>query len=454
MPISWLPVPPVAAFDLLLAVPRQWRMQTTGFDLGIFEQGMRGYAGLGAPVAPLKGVGFDLLGDHFSPLLALLAPLYRLFPGATTLLVAQALLLALSCVPVTALATEVLGRGRGLAVGLAYGLSWGLWRADSFDFHEVALAVPLTAWALAALARGRYRGAVCWALPLLLVKEDQGLMLAGIGIHVFCRGRRRLGAGAVAAAVLATLLAVLVVVPALNPGGSYTYLANGGWHGGDPLTRLLLPLDKWRTVALLLAPTLFLALRSPLCLLLVPPLAGRFWTPTPSYWGAGQHYNAVLMPVLFVALVDALRRLGAGVPVPPARRRPAGVAAGWAPALALLVALGTAPLPCLDPPGAAVRAVRRILAVIPDGAAVAAANSLAPQLTARCTVSLFPEFTAPGQAGVAGRLVARWIVSPDVPGDFPVPRERQLAVLASLPAAGYRVAAVGGGVTVYRWGAG
>ncbi|MFJ9523136.1 DUF2079 domain-containing protein [Kitasatospora sp. NPDC101801] len=425
---------------------RHRRMESSGFDLGIFEQGVRAYAGLTAPVSTLKGAGFNLLGDHFSPLLVVLAPVYRLVPAASTLLVVQALLVALSCVPVTGLAVDRLGRSRGVAVGLAYGLSWGLCRAVRFDFHEVALAVPLIACAVAALARGRHRAAVCWALPLLLVKEDQGLMLAGIGAYVFCRGRRRLGASAVLAAVAGTLLAVLVLVPAVNPGGVWTYGANGDWQG-NPLTRLLLPWSKWGTVAMLLAPTLFVAVRSPLALLLVLPLACRFWTPAPTYWGTGQHYNAVLMPVLFLALVDGLHRLRSRAAVPGWRRR----AVAAVPALALALAVALAPLPDPAGPNAAVRDARRTLAVIPDGATVAAANRLAPQLTGRCTVSLFPYLTFPGAEGPNWRPEARWVAAEDRPGDFPVPQSEQLAVLDSLPRAGYRVAATGGGVTVYEW---
>ncbi|TWF82827.1 putative membrane protein [Kitasatospora viridis] len=415
-------------------------MQTTGFDLGIFEEAVRGYASGHAPVVALKGAGFDQLGDHFSPLLAVLAPVYRLFPGAQTLLVAQAVLFALSTVPVTRTAVELLGRARGLAVGLAYGLSWGLCRADLFDFHEVALAVPLAAWSVAALVRGQHRAAVCWALPLLLVKEDQGLLVAGIGVLVWWRGGRRLGAATVLAAVAGTLLAVLVLVPAFNPGGSYTYAANGAWHG-DPLNRLLLPEAKWHTVKLLLAPTLFVALRSPLCLLTVLPLAARFWTTNPTYWSTGLHYNAVLMPVLFLALADGLRRLP----------RWTGPAARAIPALALVLALAHAPRPDLSGPDPQVRQARQVLAVIPDGATVAAANQLAPQLTDRCTVSLFPYLTYPNAAGSVGRPVARWVAALDRPGDFPVPEPDQLTALAALPTAGYRVVAAGGGVTVYQW---
>ncbi|WP_035849237.1 DUF2079 domain-containing protein [Kitasatospora azatica] len=440
---SWLPVLPAALFDLALSLPRQWRMETTGFDLGIFEQAVRGYAGLGAPVATLKATGFDLLGDHFSPLLAVLAPVYRLFPGAATLLVVQALLLALSCGPVTGLAVQRLGRGRGVAIGLAYGLSWGLWTADRFDFHEVALAVPLAACATVALARERYRTAVSWAVPLLLVKEDQGLLLAGIGVYLCWRGQRRLGAATVLLAVAATALTVLVLVPALNPGGEYSYGANGAWHGENPLGRLLLPGLKWQTVALLLAPTLFLALRSPLSLLAVLPLAARFWSPSETYWEPTHHYNAVLMPVLFVALVDGLHRL-----------RDRRWLSRRAPAAALLLALAWAPLPCLSPPGPQLAVARQTLAVIPDGASVAAANRLAPQLTNRCTVSLFPFLTAPGAAGPSWRPVAEWVAVLDDPDGFPVPTDQQRAAQDGLPQAGYRVVAVGGGVTVYHWRAG
>jgi uncharacterized membrane protein len=444
----------VALFQLALAVPRQWRMETTGFDLGIFEQGVRGYAGLGPPVATLKGTGFNLLGDHFSPLLAVLAPPYRIWPSPVTLLVEQALLLALSTVPVTGLAVELLGRRGGVAIGLAYGLSWGLWRADAFDVHEVALAVPLAAWAVVALVRGRWRAAVCWGLPLLLVKEDQGLLLVGIGAYVWLVGRRRLlGLGTVLAAVLGMALAVLVVVPAFNPGGQYAYADNGAWHGGDPITRLLCPELKWHTVVALLVPTLLLALRSPIVLLTVLPLAARFWTPDPVYWGTWLHYNAVLMPVVFVALLDGLRRIRRHSVRTVALRRVGEALLRLVPAAVLAWALWTAPMPDLSGPSAQVVTVRQVLAAIPDGARVAASNRLAPQLTDRCTVSLFPNLTYPGRTGSYLRPVADWVAALDQPDDFPVPGAEQVDAERRLGAAGYRVVAAGGGVTVWRWGA-
>lgn len=60
------------------------RLATHGFDLGIFRQIGRGYAAGGAPMVELKELGFHALGDHFRPILELLAPAYRLFPHAET----------------------------------------------------------------------------------------------------------------------------------------------------------------------------------------------------------------------------------------------------------------------------------------------------------------------------------------------------------------------------------
>lgn len=84
-----------------LGLRDQARMLTSGFDLGIFDQAIRAYAHGHAPTTPLKGFGFDLLGDHFSPIIALLAPLYRIWPSADALLIAQAALFALAAVPLT-----------------------------------------------------------------------------------------------------------------------------------------------------------------------------------------------------------------------------------------------------------------------------------------------------------------------------------------------------------------
>jgi uncharacterized membrane protein len=410
------------AIYALYSVRRHHRLETTGFDLGVFEQVVRSYVAGGMPVAPLKGPGFNALGDHFHPILALLAPVYRLVPAPETLLLAQSALIALSVVPIGRSAVRVLGPVGGCAVTIGYGLSWGLQEAVAFDFHEISFAVPLLAMSMNRLLVRRWGAAVAWAAPLVLVKEDLPLTVVAIGGYMFLRGQRRLGAATMLAGGLTGAVIVKVVLPALNPGGTYPY----GGHLDPSLDGLDV---KARTLVLLLAPTLFLALRSPMLVIALPTLAWRFLSDIPSHWGDASHYSAVLMPILSAALVDAVAR----------RQRAEStwsttVAVGC---LAVSLALATdRPLWRLADPAfwhtdPAVAATHRVLDRIPDGAVVAATNGLAPQLTRRCEVRLLAD-TPPSEQ------TAEWIVADRRSPFFITPTEldRQLNTLKMI---GYRV---------------
>ncbi|MFE9422347.1 DUF2079 domain-containing protein [Kitasatospora sp. NPDC006697] len=422
------------------SVRRHQLLRTSGYDLGIFEQAVRGYAHGGAPVAALKGYGFNLMGDHFSPVLAVLAPVYRLFPSAVTLLLAQAALLAVAVVPLSRWAREQLGSRAALVVGAGYGGSWGIASTLGFDFHEVAFAVPLVAFSVVALGERRWLAAVLWAAPLVLVKEDLGITVAVIGGYAWWRGERRLGPAAVAFGVLASALEVGVLLPVFSPSHSYAYWdsAAGGsaHHGWGRLLaipgELVLPLEKEHLLLYLLLPTALLAVRSPLALIGVPTLLWRLLSSNPLYWDTRYHYSAVLMPIAFAAFVDALVRL---------RERPARwwPRPRWFLAASLAVTLVLIPVFPFSQLGGAgfwttpphVRAVRSVLRAIPSGARVAATNQLVPQLTNRCTVVEFgwPE----------GWWTVDWIVvDQQRPKSWPISGAEQQKELSDARAAGFR----------------
>ena len=65
-----------------------------GFDLAIFDQVVWHYSRFEAPASSVKNLE-SIWGDHFSPILALLGPLYWIWEDARMLLLAQALLLAI-----------------------------------------------------------------------------------------------------------------------------------------------------------------------------------------------------------------------------------------------------------------------------------------------------------------------------------------------------------------------
>jgi uncharacterized membrane protein len=291
-----------------LSLLRFRRFTFSSWDNAIFEQAVKGYARPGAPIVDIKGPGFNILGDHFSPIDALIAPLYRVFPSAQTILVAQVVLIAISVGVIAALAMRRLGTGIGAVIGLAYGLSFGLQSAVEADFHEVAFGAPLLALAGAAYVERRYGAVVAWSLPLLLVKEDLGLTVAVIGGVLWAVGERRRGPMLVGAGLIAMALIVLVIVPAFNPGDSYAYSSSLGGDRGILATLGDDPGRKLATVALTFGITGLAALASPWVLLALPTFAWRFAGDNAYYWGTDWHYSLLLMPIVFVAMIDAMDR--------------------------------------------------------------------------------------------------------------------------------------------------
>jgi uncharacterized membrane protein len=303
-PLGWAVI--CGGLYAVVALTKFARADVASYDTAIFEEGVRGYAHGGWPIVPIKGAGYNLLGDHFSPAIALVAPFYRAFPYTQTLLIAQAVLIAISVYAVAFLAVRQLGWWVGGTVAVAYGLSFGLQSAVDSGFHEVALGVPLLALAGVAFVERRYKAVVGWSLPLLLVKEDLGLTVAAIGVALFLGGDRRRGTLLAAAGTMGTALEVLVLIPwARSDASGYAYALGGdglfGALGDDPGRKLL-------TLVLTLAVGGLVAAASPWAVVALPTLGWRLAADNPYYWGTDWHYSLLLMPVVAIAGVDVMRR--------------------------------------------------------------------------------------------------------------------------------------------------
>jgi uncharacterized membrane protein len=170
-----------------------------------------------------------------------------------------------------------------------------------------------------------------------------------------------------------------------------------GGGGRNSITVLLTQLahaypQKLGTLALILLPVVFLALRSPLVLVAVPSVVLRFLNTDSSYWGLHYHYNAPLMPIVFIAAIDALARIQAARRTTgPARRSLAMATVRYSPALMLAIAAGLAfwgPLKHLWQPqtytiSQHVRDEDAAVAKVPDGATVEATLTVLASLAAR-----------------------------------------------------------------------
>ena len=326
----WLPAViacAVAALYISFSLA-QWRtLSDPSWDLAIFTEAAQAYSRFEAPIVPIKGPGYNLLGDHFHPILMLLGPIFRFFPSAFTLLIVQDLLIAASVLPIARLAQRLLGRGGAVLVGLAYGLGWGLQGAVAAQFHEVCVAVPLLACAGAAFVERRWGACMAWLAPVILVKEDLGLtvFVAGLALAWRRRGEDRSGMLASLAYALFGIVAFAVTVklllPAMNPAGTWAYSLDGSATGagtamaGATAARevpslwqiLAVPSVKIVTLVVLLAGAGVVGARSPWFALVLPTLAWRFAGSVDAYYQwSSWHYNAVLVPIAACALLDVI----------------------------------------------------------------------------------------------------------------------------------------------------
>jgi uncharacterized membrane protein len=462
------------------------RFLASTFDLVIFDQGIRGYAHLSAPVSIARGVSdgqgahLELLADHWSPVLALLAPLYWIHDSPVTLLIAQGVLFALAIPPLWAYTRRRLGPGAGYFVCLAYALSLPVMEAVIFDFHEVAFVPVLTALMVERFDAGKRWQGILAAVALLLVKEDMGLLVAGFGGYLLLTRRRSelwTGLAFIVGGVAATWAATHLLIPAFggSAGFYWAYGQFGSTLGSALLNVLTHPLHalhvfvtpwvKARTMIGLLAMFGFLPLASPMVIAALPLLAERMLASGyPLWWQAKFQYDAFLVMILCYAAVDGAARLQRHWPqrwdswLTYPWRRPAWLRRGgtaWPPATlwaaavcaAALVYFPSSPFGPLLKPGfygtnARMRAAAAAVAHVPAGVEVEASNNIGPRLSGRDTVLLLdgtPRW-------------APWVVGDTIGLDFPFCTPTQQAgELAYLRAHGYaQVFAADGYVVLHR----
>ena len=453
----------IAAIYTIYSLNLFHTFQSTAWDLVIFDQAVRSYAHFQPGISIIKGVHngfgphFSELGDHFSPILITLAPLFWIWDNPQTLLVAQAVLFALAIPPLWIFTRRALGGGwkataAAYLICIAYGLSWPLAGAAAFDFHEVAFAPVLTAIALERFQAGRLRPALIALALLLLVKEDMGLLVAGIGVYLAVSvpavvARQRLvGIGLVVVGLAYSAIATYVLIPAFGGRADY-YWAYGTlgndvpqviWHilrhPRSSLEMMIRPRVKLVTMTWLVAVLGFLPLLSPIALAVIPLLAERMLNSRfPNWWLLHFQYNAYLVVPLVCAAVDSAARLDRWFThargyisvrrTPPDSERegrPADVTPQRGTRRPVLRGTGTAALACAvvicgitlwsvpkfqlgDALHASwyqqtprMRAARAADAVVPSGVQVEAVNTLGPQLASRDTVLLWDGEHPPG----------------------------------------------------------
>ncbi len=395
---------------LSIALDRSFR--TARFDLGNMVQAVWSTAhGHLLEVTDVHGHQVSRLASHFDPILAVLAPLWRVWPSAEMLLTVQAVAVALGALPVYRLGRK---HFESAPAGIAFACAYLLYPATGWlalnEFHTVAFACPLLLYAVWYLDEDRLLPFLALALLATATKEEVGLVVAGFGAWYAVSRRRRLAGGAICAGgVLVSAIAVYVVVPHFNTSPSSffdRYSTIGSSPGGIARTLVTHPLRLLQLamtsrhltyLAQLIVPLGALSLLSSVALAALPEVALNVFSANVFQSSIRFHYTAAEIPPLVAAAVIGGARLIRYTPSL-ARALPvllAGVAllASYrvGPVLFWRVVPGAAgQLDGAVRPSRHDRIAGEALELVPANAAVSATNSLGGHLSARRRIFSFP----------------------------------------------------------------
>lgn len=187
-------------------------LHTGAYDLGIYTSLMWNTLNGDFLACPFIKGGTHM-SAHFDPILALFSPLLAVWRDAEALIGLQAAWLAAGVYPLYHLARHHLrrfvgGRAFALAIAVAYLTHPALHGINLFDFHSLALSVPVFLWVILFAeqrAWKRFAGALVF---LLLVREDMAFQGVCVGFYLVA-ARRDLRAGLLT--IGASLLWLIVV---------------------------------------------------------------------------------------------------------------------------------------------------------------------------------------------------------------------------------------------------
>jgi len=276
--------------------------------------------------------GGNHMSAHFDPILLLLAPVYLLYPHAETLLVVQTLWLASGALPLWLAARRRLkNEWMATILALVYFLYPALHGVSMFDFHSVALMVPLAMWAVYLLDLGAMRRYWLVFALLLATREDISLLNCFIGAYAILVGRTRTGLVTIAislmylACVKAFVMADSSLLMSADKAYSYIYfyeeMIPHESEGARGLFTTLLVNPLFALQVLFKEEKLLFFFHLLLPLLALPFAAGRKvvlmlhgllflgLASRKHLFSLHYQYSALLFPMLFAALPDGVARM-------------------------------------------------------------------------------------------------------------------------------------------------
>jgi uncharacterized membrane protein len=334
-----------------LTILRYYSFMTGAWDMGIFTQSLWTtlYANkfLYSTCELFINPSGAFFGVHFSPILFLVLPFYRLVTAPETLLVIQSFILALAAVPIYKLAREYAG---GRIVGLLFASVYLMYPAIQFvnwyDFHVQAFLPLFFGFTMYYITKENWPRYFLFISLSLLVEEHAALIVSFIGIYIAWKYRRQilssLRSNEPAGMKVLVISAATIVISALwywftlwqrntffptNPAALEDFLGSTNFlilGAKDPLQIPWLVITRpWNAIqalafdgqykllylALLFGPVAYFSFKAPSALIpTIPWFAFSFLSQSMAHHTLGNHYQAYLVAFIFAAAIFGLRK--------------------------------------------------------------------------------------------------------------------------------------------------
>ncbi|OCQ95300.1 hypothetical protein BCD67_02435 [Oscillatoriales cyanobacterium USR001] len=220
-----------ALFFFLCSSLRHDLFQSTGFDLGIYDQVVYLMSQGMPPISSF--LGFHHLGNHAAWAVYPLALLYKIYPSVSWLFLVQSIALALGAWPIWSLSRLAgLREKQALTIAAVYLLYPVVFNTNLFDFHPEVMALPAIFGAILAAKLNKplwFCAAILWVLG---GKAVLSLTVIAMGFWLLLFERRRLCGGiALILGVAWFLIATQELIPYFSGSEAagvwrYTYLGN------------------------------------------------------------------------------------------------------------------------------------------------------------------------------------------------------------------------------------
>ncbi len=386
----------------LLAVQRHYFFHTHSYDLGI-ETSVAWNTAFGRWFYDsIRQMNY--LWDHFSPVYLLFTPLMRIFPSAVTLLVIQAAAIAFAIPAVGLLGLRLChSKSISLFVCAAFLCCPYLTRVNTYDFHPVALAIPVLLWAIYFIETKRWLAFAVSVLLCFTLKEDMSFAIAGIGLSYLLINRHKiLSIFLILLSAAVFLIVVLKIMPAF--GDTVNSHIDRYSHLGSSLTQVLdnIFVHPFRTLKVLAADhnrlrtlfrvmmfSAFLPFFAPAAIVaMLPSILVHIASNYKPQINLSAQYSAAIIPFMFLGICAGIRNLRIIF-----RRYEISIKKQKKIFIIILTVLALAGFDKL-PRYVAFRDINKVkqehavLAVIPPDSAVAAADYYVPHLVTRQNITM------------------------------------------------------------------